>query len=288
MNTSSAELNIDHISDTALWIAAFRAQESKRPDALFNDQYAEILAGEQGYKMIDATPHSKAMAFAMVMRTVAIDKLVLSAIEKGVEQIINLAAGLDTRPYRMKLPANLKWVEVDLPGLIQYKNEKLSNIKPVCRLERIGADLTDATERKKLFQMLDADYKITLVITEGLIGYLSNDQAHELSASLFRTTSFRYWIMEYAQGKFRKTKQSKDLLKKLKNTPIKFETGNPVNFFKEDGWNICENLFILDLADEAGRKLPAMFPWSILLRIFPKKIREIGNRTYGYVMFCKS
>jgi O-methyltransferase involved in polyketide biosynthesis len=65
MNTSSAELNIDHISDTALWIAAFRAQESKRPDALFNDQYAEILAGEQGYKMIDATPHSKAMAFAM-------------------------------------------------------------------------------------------------------------------------------------------------------------------------------------------------------------------------------
>jgi methyltransferase (TIGR00027 family) len=287
MSAQTTHPGIDHISDTAIWIAGFRAQESKRTDALFNDQYAEILAGERGSEMVETTPHSKAMAFAMVTRTVAIDELVFSAIEKGVEQIVNLAAGLDTRPYRLKIPPHIKWIEVDLPGLIQYKDDKLSGFKPVCGLERISTNLTNETERNKLFQKLADGNKNTLVITEGLIGYLSNSQAHELSVALFSTYAFRYWIMDYSQGKYRRTKQSKDLLKKLKNTPIKFDCADPIGFFKADGWKVCENRFILDVADKAGRKLPLMFPWSILMKIFPKKLREIGNKTYGYVMFSK-
>ena len=100
---------IQHISDTAFWIAAFRAQETERKNAAFKDVLAKKLAGEKGMKMISETPHSQAMAFAMVVRTSAIDRLVQSAAAEGVDAVINLGAGLDTRPYRLRLPSQLKY-----------------------------------------------------------------------------------------------------------------------------------------------------------------------------------
>src|SRR5689334_12441057 len=111
------ESTIQNISDTALWIAAYRGQESDRTDAVFKDPFAKQLAGERGYKMVATTPHTEAMAFAMVARTIAIDQLVLSAVSKGIDAVVNLGAGLDTRPYRLSLPNNLNWIEVDLPNI---------------------------------------------------------------------------------------------------------------------------------------------------------------------------
>src|SRR4051812_6371436 len=134
--------NIHHVSDTAHWIAAFRALETDRPDAVFKDHLARKLAGETGFEMVATTPNKEAMGFAMVVRTTAIDKLVESAIAQGVDTVINLGAGLDTRPYRMQLPPHLHWVEVDFPKSIKFKNDLLFSDKPVCRLTRIAADLS--------------------------------------------------------------------------------------------------------------------------------------------------
>src|SRR5215467_3670935 len=129
------ENNLIHdISDTSLWIAAYRAQESARNDALFNDAFAKKLAGQRGIDMIASTPNTKAMAFAMAIRTVGIDRLVQLAISKGVDTVINLGAGLDTRPYRMKLPSNFRWIEVDFEDIINYKTEILKGDIPVCSL----------------------------------------------------------------------------------------------------------------------------------------------------------
>ena len=61
----------------------------------------------------------------------------------GVDTIVNLGAGLDTRPYRLELPHNLKWFEIDFPHMIQYKNQQLAVQKPRCQLTRIELDLTD-------------------------------------------------------------------------------------------------------------------------------------------------
>jgi len=83
---------IHHVSDTAMWIAAYRAQESERPDAVFRDPLARKLAGDRGFRMVETTPNTSAMAFAMVARTTAIDSLVLRALEKGVDTVVNLGA----------------------------------------------------------------------------------------------------------------------------------------------------------------------------------------------------
>jgi methyltransferase (TIGR00027 family) len=225
------------------------------------------------------------LGFGLVGRTTAIDKLVESAIAQGVDTVINLGAGLDTRPYRMQLPSHLHWVEVDFPKSIKFKNDLLFSDKPVCRLTRIAADLSIDEERTSVFQKLNAETNKALIITEGVVAYLTSEQAEKLSASLHASPNFHLWIMDYSQGKFRKNSFSKSLKKKLVHAPLQFNEKNPIQFFNRHGWKLAENIFMLDEADRINRKAPLKFPFTILMRLFPEMIRSIGNKTYGYAMF---
>jgi O-methyltransferase involved in polyketide biosynthesis len=98
-------------------------------------------------------------------------------ISLGVDTVVNLGAGLDTRPYRMELPASLRWIEVDFPDTIAFKNQTQAGEKPVCRLERIAADLSDISLRRSLFQRIGWESQSVLIITDGVIMYLSSDDA---------------------------------------------------------------------------------------------------------------
>lgn len=278
---------INNVSDTALWIAAYRALESERPDAVFKDPLARRLAGERGFKMVEATSIKDHMAFAMVTRTTGIDRLINIAIERGIDTIINLGAGLDTRPYRMPLPVNLRWVEVDFPNMIEYKTRLLENEKPACHLLRIATDLSNDQERKSLFARLGAEAKRALLITEGVVGYLTNEQGAQLSKDIFAIPTFHYWIMDY-HGGFRRHRRATDLKKILTNAPLQFNVEDPIAFFTSHGWKVHENIYLLDEGDRIGRHLPPFkFPLNIFIKLFPKKAREIGNKTYGYVLFGK-
>lgn len=276
---------IGNVSDTALWIAAYRAQEAERQDAVFKDKLARRLAGERGNKMAADMPHSKAMAFAMVVRTAAIDRLVAMAVSKGVDTVINLGAGLDTRPYRMDLPRHLKWIEVDFPAMIDYKNKQLTGERPACELERIAIDLSSDSQCEMLFCELGDETEKALVISEGMIGYLTNDQAANLSKHLHAIPTFKFWIQDYTQGGMRSSRHTREIGKQLANAPWQFNCADPLAFFAEHGWKVSRNLHILDEADRIGRSMPMMFPWSIFRALFPRKARELGNKTYGYVLF---
>jgi|SRR6185437_6242543 len=277
---------IHDVADTALWIAGYRAKETALPNAAFNDFLAGRMAGERGIHMAEDMQRADAMSFAMVVRTTGIDRLIYDAIHKGVDTVINLGAGLDTRPYRMDLPAGLKWIEVDYQKVIDYKSRLITE-KPVCQLQRYAADLSVDAEREKLFSKIGSEAQKALVITEGVIGYLTPGQAEKLSKSIYAVPSFRYWIMDYSQGKMRHTYR-KELKDKLKNSPIQFRADNQIAFFCKDGWKVSNNIYILDEADRIGKKLPPMkFPINIALWLFPKKMRELGNKTYGYIMFGK-
>jgi methyltransferase (TIGR00027 family) len=277
---------IQHVSDTALWIAGYRAQETVRPDAVFKDPLAARLAGSRGMQMVAATPHTEAMAFAMVARTTAIDRLIYFTINQGIDTIINLGAGLDTRPYRMQLPSHLKWIEVDFAHMIDYKNDMLKGEKPVCSLQRIPCDLSLQVERLKLFSRLDGETKKALIITEGVIAYLTNDQAAQLSKDLFSMPHFHFWIQDYRIHRLR-NKQSESLNKIVKNTPFQFTADNPVAFFSNDGWKVVDNILMLDEGDRIGRKVPLSFSNKLKAKLFKKKFRESVNRSYGFVLFSR-
>src|ERR1700684_1716122 len=116
---------ISHVSDTALWVAALRGREGKRADAVFHDPLSAALAGRRGLKIAASMPRSALVAWSMAVRTSAIDLLINEALEMGIDSVLNLGAGLDTRPYRLRLPARLRWIEVDFPNIVELKEAGL-------------------------------------------------------------------------------------------------------------------------------------------------------------------
>ena len=68
--------------------------------------------------------------------------------------IVNCAAGLDARPYRMELPGSLRWVELDLPEILAYKEARLAQEKPRCVLERIAVNLANESERRRVLESI--------------------------------------------------------------------------------------------------------------------------------------
>lgn len=278
--------SIQHVSDTSFWIAAFRAEESKKNNPAFLDPFASKLSGEKGEIIMRNTPNSKTMAFAITIRTTAIDRLVEQALKDGCDTVINLGAGLDTRPYRMKFPASLNWIEIDFPGIIDYKTEILKDERPACNLIRVSADLSDEKERKNLFARLGSETKKAVVITEGVINYLTNEAAASLSKDIYEIPAFWYWIQNYRNGRLRNSGAKKLAYKVKKTSPFLFTAKDAFLFFAQQGWKVKQNIGIIDEGQRLGRKLPAPFPWNILIKILPP-IKKIANRTFGCVMFQK-
>ena len=89
------------LGDTALWVALYRALESERPDAIFHDPYARRLAGDRAERIMETLPKAKTWGWPMVVRTAVMDELILKAVAQGSGTVLNLAAGLDARPYRL-------------------------------------------------------------------------------------------------------------------------------------------------------------------------------------------
>jgi len=150
------EGGLRNISDTAHWVAVYRALESERPDALFRDPFARRLAGERGARISEGQAFANRNAWSFVARTVLIDRFISDAVANGVDMVVNLAAGLDARPYRLTLPSQLQWIEVDLPDLLAYKTEQLGRETPRCILERVALDLSNVAARRELFEQLSA------------------------------------------------------------------------------------------------------------------------------------
>src|SRR3954451_2186659 len=90
---------IRDISDTARWAAVYRARETARPDAVFRDPLAERMAGERGEQIAAQMSFSEKHTWSWITRTYLFDQYVTEQVRQGVDLVINLAAGLDTRPY---------------------------------------------------------------------------------------------------------------------------------------------------------------------------------------------
>src|SRR5437870_5440270 len=173
--------------------------ESERPDALFRDPYARRLAGARGAQILAALPRGHTWAWPMIVRTAVMDELILRAIERdGVDTVLNLAAGLDTRPYRLPLARSLRWVEVDFPDVIAYKQEQLAGERPACTLEQVGADLTDVPRRRALFGQIAVAARRVLVVSEGLLVYLTREQVGALADNLAAHPAIRWWLIDLA------------------------------------------------------------------------------------------
>lgn len=246
------------LSDTAHWVAYYRAMESERGDALFRDPYARELAGEQGERIVRTLRRGRAMGTPMIVRTAVFDEIIVERVKReSIGLVLNLAAGLDARPYRLPLPASLEWVEADLPGIIAYKQEKLANEKPVCRLERVEIDLRDAGERRRLFVRLSERAESVLVISEGLLIYLAPEDVGNLANDLHTASSFRFWLTDIASPKvFKMMERSWGKHLRAAGAQFRFAPAEGGEFFRPFGWREAEFHNLLDDSRRLNRRMP--------------------------------
>ncbi|HTT00278.1 MAG TPA: SAM-dependent methyltransferase [Streptosporangiaceae bacterium] len=131
------------LAQTARWIAAVRARESRRPDRLFDDPWAAGLAGTAGEEWLRAREDAPALAIMVVRARFFDDFLARAVAADGVRQVVLVAAGLDTRGYRLSWPAGLRLFELDQPGVLAQKQEFLdgAGAVPGCARRPVGVDL---------------------------------------------------------------------------------------------------------------------------------------------------
>jgi methyltransferase (TIGR00027 family) len=245
---------VRHVSDTARWVAYFRARETERPDALFCDPYAARLAGEHGFGIANTLADGNKHEWAWVARTYLFDHFLSRAIQAGADMVLNLAAGLDARPYRMDLPDSLQWVEVDFPEIIAYKEEVLANEKPRCQLDRVALDLSDEPCRAKLFADLNSRATNIVIASEGLLIYFSGEEVASLSKSLSAEDHFRSWVIDLASPGQLKLMQ-RTTGKQLSEAGAAFKFGPPegAHFFAPYGWEPKEVQGLLKTAAQFKR-----------------------------------
>lgn len=277
---------VEHVSDTALWVAIYRAMESESPQPLFHDPYARRLGGERGEQIVRDMPQGERFAWPMIVRTAVMDELILKSVrDRGVDTVLNLAAGLDTRPYRLELPTDLQWIDADLPDMLDYKEAQLAGETPRCRLELARVDLTVPAERSVLFDRAEAAAQNVLVISEGLLIYLQPEQVSALAADLRARPSFRWWLIDIASPRLLKMLE-KSWGSKLRDggTPFVFAPAESTAFFEPSGWYEQEFRSTGEEARRLGR-LPRMIRFFGLLSAFSSAAkREEARRMAGIVM----
>ena len=193
----SSTTAITHISDTARVVAHCRALESARPDAWFQDTFAERLAGPPGAYFARQLGDAELIARSIAVRTVVFDEIILDCIaSREVDFVVSLAAGLDARPWRLPLPRSLCWVDVDLPELLRYKGDMLRAERPLCHYRSVAADLADKSARRELIAACGDLGRRGLVLTEGLLVYLSPTEVAVIARELADTASIHYWLSD--------------------------------------------------------------------------------------------
>lgn len=276
--------SIRNIADTALWVAIYRAMETERPDALFRDPYARRLGAQRGEAIVRELPEGASMSWSVVVRTVVMDEIVARCVREGARTVLNLAAGLDTRPYRMDLPADLRWIHVDVPDMLDYFREQMAGETPRCRIEFVAADLREADVRRRIFESAAADGPI-LVITEGLLIYLQADDVAALARDLQTVAKARWWTADLAgPAVLRRVERTWSPRLRAGNAPFVFAPRENTAFFSPFGWRELEFHPHWDESIRLKRTMPRAWLLRLLMAVSPKRKLDALRRASGIML----
>lgn len=251
---------VEGVAATSLITAASRAVESARPDALFVDPWADALAGAEGREFLQR--HEEALPAPVpifVVRHRFFDDFLVEAAGRGLHQIVLVAAGLDTRAYRLDWLAGTTVFEVDQPQVLASKQQVLdqAGATPRCLRVPVGVDLRQDWPATLLAAGFSPELP-TIWLAEGLLFYLPESAARNLlrtmarlsvPASLLGTDTMsttmlaseerRAWVQLYADA----------------GAPFVFGTDDPEGFVTSCGWK-PEIHVGRDLGSTYGRPYP--------------------------------
>jgi methyltransferase (TIGR00027 family) len=279
-------MNIKHISDTARWMAYIRAVESERPDALFRDPYARQLAGTFGEAVARDIGSVEMIANSIAVRTAVLDRLIVDMVARlEVDLILNIGSGLDTRPWRLNLPPDLQWLDVDLPALLDHKAAVLPMHLAKCRYQAVGADILNPGQRAAVLAEFPSAQRM-LVVTEGLLVYLRPAQVQALAKDLHDRTACQWWLTDLVGPRALHMLRQVWAVK-LRAAEFRFAPVDSVEFFGSLGWR--EHSF--HSSQEEARRLnrAARVPWisRLALMLSSASFREEYRRLSGVALLAR-
>lgn len=275
---------VRNVSDTALWVAMFRALESERADALFNDPHARRLAGARGQAIMQAMPSGAGAAWPMVVRTAVMDEIVLRCAAQGTATVLNLAAGLDTRPWRLDLPPSLTWLHVDMPEMLDYFQQGMADHQPRCQVQYLAADLRDREQRHDVLQQA-AGRGPVLAITEGLLIYLESADVAELATDLRQIARADHWLTDLALPKLRAYLERTHAPRlRAGNAPMQFFPAEGTRFFEPFGWRKVEFRSTWLESRRLNRRMRGAWLADAVMRLQPRARREASQGMSGIAL----
>ncbi len=164
---------------TSRWMAAARARESERADRLFDDPLAAALAGLEGFawlERMESAARSDSPGLYPVIRTRFFDDFLLDACRRsGVRQVVLAAAGLDTRAFRLNWPPQVRLYEMDLPEVLDAKEEVIeaAGARAICERYTLRVDLSQEAWPEALLALGYKPERPSVWLIEGLLFYLT-------------------------------------------------------------------------------------------------------------------
>lgn len=201
----------------------------------------------EGFGPLSSHLSSETAEWLVAMRTSVLDEWILESIEDGVDTVLNLGAGLDSRPYRLTLPRALHWIDADLPSVSEKNASMLAGMEPVCRLSRVGLDLRDPEARDGLFARVQQEGRRTLVITESLLHQLPEQDVRCISQQMLYRSSIAVWLMDIVD-------------KSLLDPEVEHPFHPTIAYFEEQSWRVNAFHTLHEQGLLLDRPAPSPFP----------------------------
>ncbi|OMB94314.1 SAM-dependent methyltransferase [Mycobacterium sp. NS-7484] len=184
------------VGATATMVAAARAMATNADDPVIDDPFAAPLVRAVGMefftKLVDENFTTEGLdeeaatglirfANGMAARTRFFDDFFLAAGRSGIRQAVILAAGLDSRAYRLPWPDGTVVYEIDQPEVTKFKTETMAELGAVPTTDRrtVAVDLRFDWPTALAEAGFDPSAP-TAWIAEGLLGYLPADAQDRL------------------------------------------------------------------------------------------------------------
>ncbi len=236
---------MDPVSATALWTAAARARESARADRLFDDPLGEILAGPEGFELLDsmeARVTDGGTSLGMVVRTRFFDDAIGRLVDgRQISQVVILAAGMDARAFRLSWPPGVRLYELDRPEVLEVKESRLRTVdaRASCDRVTVGVDLVGEWAPLLLAAGFEAD-RPSLWLVEGLLFYLDRDGVQRLLGQLGALAGAHSILLTDLVGTsfltHPWTQARLNVMAEL-DMPFRFGTDDPESLLREHGWS---------------------------------------------------
>lgn len=259
---------MDPVATTSLYTAMLRARESARPDRLFSDPFAETLAGPQGNTLLawmEARAPGVSEGQAVPIRTKFYDNTLERILaQSGIDQLVFLAAGLDSRAFRLPLPPELILFELDRSEVLDLKAEVLAKLDAVPRCRRVPVPADLGGDWSKALQDGGFDRQRPAIwCVEGLLYYLSESQVHHVLDTLSERAAPGSWLLADLVGQsFLASPYMVGFLSMMaaNGSPWQFGTDDPEGLMTAHGWQPSVTQYGADGANYGRWTLPAIDP----------------------------